>query len=320
MTALVRGTRVGRAAARLVLLLSLASGVPAGALKPSRIYRARPGDYGIIVQEVTFLTADSLRLAGWFYPAQDTAGISNDMVGRVAPVPEHLRPAPRPYRARDEAPSDPTIVICDGDAGNMADLILYAYNFFTRGFNVFTFDWRGFGGSADWPMAADRLCCTEFLRDYDAALDYLEARPEVDPGALALLGFSTGAYLSFAALATHPEVRAFAGRALLTSFADLLPILARVDLQRGFTAPSDYPPELLPVHAAPDIEAAVLLIAGEHDERTPPWMSQRILELLPGPKELWIVAGAEHGGARGPELANYPEFFQRVATFFGQHL
>jgi alpha-beta hydrolase superfamily lysophospholipase len=315
-----REERIGEAVALgWAVVLSLTLIGEASALKPARGYAATPGEYGIIYQEVAFQSPDSLRLVGWFYPAQDTMGIANDLVGRVIPVPENLWRAPRPYPAKSRA-GLPTIVICDGDGGNMSDLIFYAYNFFTRGFNVFTFDWRGFGQSAEWPMDSDQLCCSEFLRDYDAALGYVETRPEVDPQMIALLGFSTGAYLSFAMLETHHEVAAFAGRAVLTSFDDVLPILHQLDPKRNFHAPSDYPTALLPIHVATKIGVPVLLVVGEKDPRTPPWMSEKVLSQLKGPKELWLVPGAGHGGASAPEFTNYPEFFDRVAGFFGKHL
>ncbi len=301
------------------LVLFAATAGDASALKPVRGYPVTPDQYGIIYQEVAFQSSDSLRLVGWFYPAQDTMGIANDLVGRVVPVPKNLRRAARPYSAQGHQ-EHPTIIICDGDGGNMADLVFYAYQFFTRGFNVFTFDWRGFGQSAEWPMDPDQLCCSEFLHDYDAAIDYVKTRPEVSPERIGLLGFSTGAYLSFAMLGTHREVVAFVGRALLTSFDDILPILHRLDPKRNFHAPSDYPPDRLPIHVAPSVGAAVFLAVGEKDERTPPWMSEKVLALLRSPKELWVVPGAGHGGSSAPEFTDYPEFFTRAAAFFGRHM
>jgi hypothetical protein len=304
----------------LIPAIPSSSIVPAAsALKPVRGYPATPSDYGIIHQQVTFSSGDSLRLVGWFYPEQDTAGIANEIIGRVIPVPENLRREPRPYPSESPA-LRPTIIICDGDGGNMADLIFYAYQFFTRGFHVFTFDWRGFGGSAEWPMDPDQLCCSEFLLDYDAAIRHVAARPEVDPNRIALLGFSTGAYLSFTMLATRPEIGAFAGRALMTSFQDLLSILHELDPARNWRAPADFPPALLPVRVAPGVRVPVFLAVGEKDVRTPPRMSEEIMALLEGPKELWIVPGAGHGGPASPEFTNYPEFFERVSAFFGKHI
>ncbi len=42
-------------------------GISAFALKPSKTYAAKPGDYGITVQEVKIETEDNLTLKGWFY-------------------------------------------------------------------------------------------------------------------------------------------------------------------------------------------------------------------------------------------------------------
>ena len=134
------------------------------ALKPTFEYDAIPSDYGIIYREVSIPTADSLNLNGWFFPAQDTTGILNFIVGHI-PVPEEYKPAPREYIFDTENPA-PTIIVANGDGGNMMYLILYAYNFCTRGYNVLLFDWRGFGHSDPFEMDRDMLCCTEFLTDY----------------------------------------------------------------------------------------------------------------------------------------------------------
>jgi len=289
------------------------------ALKPERHYPAIPSDYGIIYRDASFVTADSIRLKGWFFPAQDTSGIANSIIGRMMPVPEELKPKARAYATLDES-KRPTIIICDGDAGNMTDLIFYAYHFFTRGYNVLLFDWRGFGESADWPTEQDRLCYAEYIRDYDAAVDFVKRQPEVDTARIGVMGFSTGAYLSFAIAIKRNDIAAYVGRALLTSFDDMLPILKKISPDRNFLAPENYPAELLPVNAAKRLTIPVFLIVGEKDNRTPPWMSEKIADELQGPKELWIVPDAEHGGVNGPEFITYPEFFDRAAAFYDRYL
>jgi len=289
------------------------------ALRPERGYLATPLDYGIIYKEVTFKTTDGLNIKGWFFPAQDTAGIANHLVGRLLPVPDSLKCEPRPYRKLYEQ-KRPTIVICDGDAGNMTYSIFYSYHLFTKGFNVFTFDWRGFGESDEWPMERDRLSYTEFLLDYEVALDFLKEQSEVDSTKIGVFGFSTGAYLSFAMIAKRKDIAAYAGRALLTSFDELLHILKKVKPNRNFKAPEGYPKELIPINAAKRIDIPVYLIVGEKDDRTPPWMSEKIFKELKGPKELWIVPEASHGGVKGPEMINYPEFFIKLTNFFAKYL
>ena len=289
------------------------------ALKPERQYRAIPSDYGIVYRQVVFRAADGLKLKGWFFPAQDTSGIANSIIGRMVPVPQELKSKTRPYTTLSDS-RRPTIIICDGDAGNMTQLIFYGYHLFTRGYNVLLFDWRGFGESSDWPTEQDRLCYAEFIVDYDAAIDFVKQQPEVDSMRIGVMGFSTGAYLSFAIAAKRADIAAYVGRALLTSFADILPILKKVSPDRSFLAPEDYPGELLPVHAAKKVSIPVFLIVGEKDNRTPVWMSKKIAGELKGPKELWIVPNAEHGGMNGPEFIAYPEFFDKVAAFYDKYL
>lgn len=115
----------------LYLVLLLFIFLPLYALKPEREYKAIPSDYGIICQEVEFLTSDSLNLRGWFIPAQETTGIANSIIGRMVPVPPELKPAPRQYQTLDVSRRS-TIIICGGDTGNMTQFIFYAYHFFTK--------------------------------------------------------------------------------------------------------------------------------------------------------------------------------------------
>ncbi|MEO0096064.1 MAG: alpha/beta fold hydrolase [candidate division WOR-3 bacterium] len=300
------------------LLLTFALIAFSFALRPEREYKAIPSDYGIIYREVEFLTADNLKLKGWFIPAQDTVGILNSVIGRLVPVPDELKPDVREYKT--DTTRKPTIIICDGDAGNMTQFIFYAYHFFTKGYNVFLFDWRGFGKSSDWQTEQDRLCYTEYIDDYDATIGFVKKQPEVDTTRIGVMGFSTGAYLSFAIIAKRNDISAYVGRALMSSFDELLPVLKQSLPGRNFMAPENYPEELLPINAAEKIKIPVFLIVGEKDNRTPVWMSEKIMVKLNGPKELWIVPKAEHGGINGPEFINYPEFFDRVLAFFDKYL
>jgi pimeloyl-ACP methyl ester carboxylesterase len=199
----------------------------------------------------------------------------------------------------------------------MSYTIWHAYNFFIRGFNVLAFDWRGFGESSDWPTDQEQLCYTEFLLDYDAAINYIKTRPEVDSLNIGVFGYSTSAYLSFAIAARRSDIRAFAGRGLISSFADVIPILNKAFPDRPpRQRPAGYPVSLEPIHAAATLSCPVFLIVGENDERTPPWMSQLVMTKIQTPHELWIVPDAEHGGLAGPEYKDYPEFFVRVSSFY----
>ena len=76
----------------------------------------------------------------------------------------------RPYSV-DSSIHSPTIIICNGDAGNMLSLVSYATQFITKGFNVLTFDWRGFGESERMTVDTNYIIYKEFLTDYDAIIN-----------------------------------------------------------------------------------------------------------------------------------------------------
>jgi len=300
------------------LFLTILFSKPLQSMKPLLHYPCTPSDFGILYREVSFKTENGLYLKGWLYPPQDTGGISNDLIGRMMVVPDSLKQEIREYNY-SRGPQ-PTIIICDGDAGNMAFSIFYAYHYFTKGYTVFTFDWRGFGESDTWDIVQDNLCCTEFLADYTAAIDFVKEQPEVNSGKIGLMGFSTGAYLSFAMIAARDDISAYIGRALISSFDDLVANLQKVSPDRKFVDPEEYPESLLPIQAADKVRTPVFLIVGEKDERTPVLMSKKVYNKLKGPKELWIVPRAEHGGRKGPEMITYPEFFMKTLSFFDKYL
>ncbi len=280
------------------------------AINPEKEYYLKPEWYNIMYDEISFITIDGYKLKGWFYPAQDSSEIL--LTGDTTLCKKK-------YKLIDDV-KRPTIIICDGDAQNMSWLIWYAKQLITKGFNVFTFDWRGFGESDNWPTERDYLSYPEFLLDYDAAVEYVKSRKEVDNSKIGVFGFSTGAYLSFAISVKRNDISAFAGRALLTSFNDVLPILKKLAPSRNLVPPPNYPVELEPINAAEKINIPVFLIVGEKDNRTPVWMSEKIKSKIKSHCDLWIIPNAEHGGANSPEWIANEEFFKRLALFFKKYL
>ena len=288
----------------LTVLLTVAASL--FSLLPSREYRRHPDDFGLIHKSLDVVTSDSLRIVAWFFPAQQMPTRETMIKARKEGVlPE--------YRA-EESPQL-TIIVANGDAGNMGDQINFVVGFCPLGYNVVLFDWRGFGDSDAWDTDRDRLSYREYIDDYLAALDAVFEQGEVDTTRVVLYGGSTGAYLSFAAAQMDRRVAVCVLRALITSFDDVLPILRTKKPDRDLKAPENYPEKLLPVHVAPGFDRPVMLIVGEKDEITPVWMSERIYELLPGRKELWIVPDATHGGESGPVYSDFGRFVDRVDQY-----
>ena len=288
----------------LILLYS------AFAINPEKEYRLKPEWYNIIYDDVFFHTIDGYELKGWFYPAQDSSNILSSGDTSLSK---------KDYKTFFDR-KKPTIIICDGDAQNMSSLLWYAKQLIVKGFNVFTFDWRGFGQSDNWPTKRDYLSYSEFLLDYDAAVNYIKTRKEVDTTKIGVFGFSTGAYLSFAIVVKRNDISAFAGRALMTNFNDVIPLLKKIAPNRNFIPPPNYPSELEPINAAKHINIPVFLIVGKKDNRTPVWMSKRIKSEIKSHCDLWIVPNAAHGGANSPEWIEGKEFFNKLSKFFHKYL
>ncbi len=202
----------------------------------------------------------------------------------------------------------------------MAYFQLYlAKSWTSRGFNVVTFDWRGFGKSSPFAMDRNYLCYTEMLKDYRAVVRTTSEQEEVLNGAIAVVGWSTGAYLSMITAYTDDLVNAFVGRSLPTDFDDFIPLVMKYKnkTRNELLVPEDFPTELMPVHIAPEFGKPLFLIVGENDFRTPVWMSRKIIESVPGttPKELMIVENAAHGGKEDPILIAFDDFIKRTSDF-----
>ena len=114
--------------------------VGAFAILPDTAYILQPEDLGLKYRDLEVTTRDGYHIATWFFPAQSKEDAA---------------------KASDK---HPTIIICNGDAGNMSYMQLpLAQAWTAEGFNVATFDWRGFGASSPFPMDRNYLCYTEML-------------------------------------------------------------------------------------------------------------------------------------------------------------
>ncbi len=294
----------------LTLLISITS----FAIKPDRVYRFYPEKLSLIYKDLDVTTSDGLKIKTWLFPAQDAASEEqrSDM---------WENPVKQPYKTLDKTPR-PTIIIANGDAGNMSYQQLSHAQFFTsKGYNVVTFDWRGFGQSSQWEMDTNYLVYSELLLDYDAVIKQVLQQDEVDKNNLALYGWSTGAYLSMAAASKYENIKAFVAIGLMSSFSDAVQGLIKVlDKDKSnLIVPKDYPSELQPIYLAPKFNKSTFLIVGEKDDRTPVWMSQKIYSLLPEQKQMWVVQDAQHGGMSGP-LRDFDLFHDKVLSFLEVHL
>lgn len=281
----------------------------AHAIIPDRNYIRLPQDAGLIYKKLDVATEDGLRIETWFYPAQDFPEENSGQQDML------------PYRTIDEE-KRPALVICNGDAGNMSyQQIDLAMIYAACGFNVVTFDWRGFGASSEFEMNPDYLCYTEMLEDYRAVLTAVKEQKEVDGNRIFLMGWSTGAYLSM--ITAYNDVNA-AGCILSgvpSTFEEIIPILVRNHpagkTEAELIVPEDFPKEQMPALIAQDFDKPIMIIVGSKDDRTPQWMAEKIYDALPEGtfKRLSIFENAGHGGTDAPYFIDTSRYVEETATF-----
>jgi len=271
------------AAACIAVTLLLISGGCANQLcyHPDHTVYSQPQQARPPAEVVHFASADGTQLTGWFVPAL--------------------------------GPAKGTVAHFHGNAQNLTAHFAFVDWLPAAGYNVFTFDYRGYGESAG---AVDR---DGIDADGIAALRYLAARPGVDTNRIVVLGQSLGGAIALAALAEHPcRVRALALDSTFYSyrsvardamshifFYSLLRWPLSLVLVGDRRSPCDTLARLPPM--------PLVFIHGTADTVIPVHHSQELFAMAPEPKQLWLVDGQPHTGAlldpRLPYRQKLVEFF-----------
>jgi fermentation-respiration switch protein FrsA (DUF1100 family) len=132
-------------------------------------------------EDVSFETADGLRLQGWFVPPVGPGG------------------------------RGPAVLVCNGNGGDRSMRAALAAALSRLGLAVLLFDYRGYGGNPGSPTEEG------LAADARAALGYLTGRPEVDPERVVYFGESLGAAVALRLAVERPP----AALVLRSPFASL---------------------------------------------------------------------------------------------------
>src|SRR5262245_703487 len=183
----MRGIRRGIAG---LLLLALAGCASNFFYQPDRVLYGTPAQAGLKYEQVAFPSRDGTRLVGWFLPA---AGYAD------------------PRNARG------TVVHFHGNAQNLSAHWRYVEWLPRRGFNLFVFDYRGYGASEGSPDPKG------VFEDSASALDYVRQRRDVDPGRLLVFGQSLGGANAIAVVGggNRAGVKALAIEATFFSYSSI---------------------------------------------------------------------------------------------------
>ena len=224
---------------------------------PDRVRYETPDALGLRYEPVQFQSADGTRLSGWFLPA---AGRQN------------------PKDAKG------TVVHFHGNAQNMSAHWRFVAWLPQQDFNVFVFDYRGYGESEGKPEPQG------VFEDSGAALNHVRSRADVDAERLLVFGQSLGGTNAIAVVGSgnRAGVKAVAIESTFYSYSSIAhDKLTGAGLLVGDRyAASKYVAAIAPI--------PLLLLHGTADAVIPHAHSQRLLADARDPKRLVEVPGAGH--------------------------
>lgn len=241
---------------------------------------------------VTFNAADGTKLFGWYFPA----------------VPSSYEPGPKRG----------IVIQFHGNAENMSSHYAFLSWVTRHGYDFFTFDYRGYGGSEGSPSPAG------VHQDAIAAIrTVIESHPQ---GSLALYGQSLGGAILLRALADlrEPEIRSRVCSVIVEgSFANYKRQARRTMANHWFSwifqplgallVSNEYAPEDFISLIAP---LPLLVIHGTEDSAVTFENGEEIYALAKDPKEFWRIEGGKHLDTMVLEDGVYQK---KLINYLGSH-
>lgn len=245
-----------------------------------RVYQT-PDQSGLRYEEVSFTSRDGTPLTGWFVPA-----------------------VKKPIG---------TVIHFHGNAQNMTAHFSYVDWLPAEGFQVFTFDYRGYGRSGGAPTRRG------LYEDCLSALDYIKSRPDVDTSRLVVLGQSLGGANALYALGKNPQsgVKAVAIDSTFYSYRSITrDVIAGIPLLRWLRWPlslivigNDHSPGSVIDQLSP---TPLLLIHGTADRVIPYRHAEALFTAAREPKQLWTIENGQHTDA----FVAYGDLYRRRLVKF----
>jgi fermentation-respiration switch protein FrsA (DUF1100 family) len=238
---------------------------------PDQVQIETPAHYHLRFEEVAFNSRDGTRLSGWFVPA----------IGS-------------PFG---------TVVHFHGSYGNQTYSFKQVSWLPAKGFNVFTFDYRGYGQSGGAPSKRG------VYEDSVAAIEYILKRPGGDHDNVFVFGQSLGGANAAAAIARNdfPQIRAVVLEGTFYDYRsqaqDMMVAATRKKIGNlpclplqiwpisFLTVTNSYSPGEY-IHQVSPIP--VMLIHCLQDSVVSYRHSERLHEAAKEPKQLWLINGCSH--------------------------
>jgi hypothetical protein len=245
-----------------------------GIYYPTSSIEMTPYHYGLDYQEVYFSTADGLKLNAWFIKTQTSVA---------------------------------TILFLHGNAGNISHRVEIIKMFNEAGFDVFIFDYRGYGRSQGAPTE-DGL-----YTDAHSAYNYLVNEKNIPPERIVLYGKSIGANVAIE-LASKLETGMLISDSAFTSALDMgkkiFPFIPRSLLRLIASVEFDA------ISKIRDIKIPKLIIHSRDDEIVPFSHGERLFKEANPPKEFYPMKGSHNEAI----FIYQKEFISRIKGFVKKYI
>ncbi len=218
--------------------------------QPQRRITLTPARYGLPHEDLTLTTGDGARLHAWFVRATTDTPIGH-------------------------------ILYAHGNGGNIGDRSPILALLSAAGFDVLTFDYRGYGRSTGSPGEHG------LYRDARAARAALLAYPHLDPERVLYLGKSLGGAVAVELATEFPP----AAMILMSTFTTLREAARSI---YPFLPKSLIPNAFPSLQRIRDIHVPTLVMHGDADELLPIRMGRALYEAAPGPKQWRAYPGGHH--------------------------
>ena len=234
---------------------------------PDRTEYSTPSRDGLAYEEVEFTSEDGTVLSGWFIPALGEA--------------------------------KGTVIHFHGNAQNMSAHFSFVSWLPKNGYNLFVFDYRGYGNSKG------NVSREGVYEDAVAAVKTIKTRTDIDQNKLILFGQSIGG-ANVLAVAGSNEFEGVVGVVAESAFASYKGVAFD---HAGILKPAalvlignKYSPKRAVHNIAP---TPLILIHGTADQVVPYDHAEKLFEAAGEPKELWTIPNGRHTDALGRHRAEY---------------
>ena len=273
------------------------------AARPSMRLALQVAIWTIVVTAALYVLANAMKRNTLFFPEKYPSGLWD--VSALDPRPsDHTITTPDGVRlhawlfAAGDADA-PLMILFHGNGGNLSHRAGVAEGFARRGLSVLLFDYRGYGKSAGSPSES------KLYVDGLAVYDYATQQLNVPADRIALYGESLGGPYA-ADVAAHRPARCVVIESSFHSAASVANAIYRIPI--GIFLGNSLP-------TARSLERAkvpVLVMHGDADTVIPFRCGKQLYDSLDGPKELYVVHGADHNEV---PIVEGEKYFARVVTF-----